>query len=92
MDKIEEPKYRRKPRPYTETGIPLLERLRRFGGWTLRDLAREAKVPRSTLARVIHGQSPDVQVALSLAKIFQVKVEDIWGPNPKASPDQVSQG
>ena len=70
---------RRCAKPYDLPGLTLLERLLRFHRLTLRQAEAKTGVPRSTLARIAKGQWPDVRVALRLARIFDVKVEDLWG-------------
>ena len=72
-------KYKQKPKPYDQPGITRIERFRRYYAMTLRGLEEQSGVPRASLGRIIHGHLPNVEVAIRLARVFQVKAEDIWG-------------
>ena len=53
--------------------------LRREQGLSQEELARRCGVSRQTISLIERGDySPSVTLALKLAKIFQVKVEDIF--------------
>jgi transcriptional regulator with XRE-family HTH domain len=68
-----------RPKAYDAIGLSRLERLKRYHGLTLRGMEERTGVPRSTLSRVMRGHSPDVLVALKIAAVFQVTVEQLWG-------------
>lgn len=70
---------RHKPKPFDEPGLSRLERLRRFHRLTWRDMEERTGVPRSSMGRIMNGYFPDVRVAIRVAKMFDVTVEDIWG-------------
>lgn len=73
-----------RPKAYDALGLSRLERLKRYHGLTLRQMEDRTGVPRSTLGRVMLGHSPDVLVALRIAQVFQVTVEQLWGDLVKA--------
>lgn len=70
---------RHKAKPFDAAGIPLLERLRRYHGYTLREMASRTGLSRPALGRVFGGRWPEVRAALALARLFSVTVEDLWG-------------
>lgn len=70
---------RHKPKPFDVEGLTRLERLRRFHGMTLSDMAIKSGVPKSNLCRIVNGQLPDVLVGMRIAQCFDLSVEQVWG-------------
>jgi transcriptional regulator with XRE-family HTH domain len=52
--------------------------LRRERGWTLNELARRSRVPKSTVAQLEGGRDPRLQNAIRIAAAFGLSVYDIW--------------
>jgi transcriptional regulator with XRE-family HTH domain len=58
-----------------------IRRLRARHGWSQRDLARKAKVSPGMIGQLEAGlrQSVDVQIALRIARVLGVTVEELVG-------------
>lgn len=69
---------RHKPKPADAPGLTLIQRLMRHYRVTVRDLAAICGTSRSTISRVVHGEMPRLDVAMRMAKVFRVSVEEIW--------------
>ena len=56
-----------------------LQKIRKANGMTQEDLATAAKVTRQTIISIEKGKyTPSLPLALTLARIFKVKVEDMF--------------
>lgn len=56
-----------------------LEEMRNQMGWTQQELADQAEVSRQTIISLENGRyNPSILLAFRLARIFKVKIEDIF--------------
>ncbi len=56
-----------------------LEEMRNQLGWTQQELADKAEVSRQTIISLENGRyNPSILLAFRLAKLFNVKIEDIF--------------
>ena len=56
-----------------------LEEMRNHVGWTQQELADQAEVSRQTIISLENGRyNPSILLAFRLARIFNVKIEDIF--------------
>jgi putative transcriptional regulator len=56
-----------------------LEELRSKLGWTQQELADQVEVSRQTIISLENGRyNPSILLAFRLARLFQVKIEDIF--------------
>lgn len=56
-----------------------LEEMRNQMGWTQQELADQAEVSRQTIISLENGRyNPSILLAFRLARIFNVKIEDIF--------------
>lgn len=56
-----------------------LEEMRNQLGWTQQELADQVEVSRQTIISLENGRyNPSILLAFRLARLFQVKIEDIF--------------
>ena len=56
-----------------------LEEMRNQMGWTQQELADQVEVSRQTIISLENGRyNPSILLAFRLARLFQVKIEDIF--------------
>ncbi|MBE0688269.1 MAG: helix-turn-helix transcriptional regulator [Anaerolineaceae bacterium] len=56
-----------------------LEEMRNQAGWTQQELADQVEVSRQTIISLESGRyNPSILLAFRLARIFKVKIEDIF--------------
>jgi putative transcriptional regulator len=56
-----------------------LEEMRNRMGWTQQELADQVEVSRQTIISLENGRyNPSILLAFRLARLFQVKIEDIF--------------
>jgi len=61
-----------------------LKVLRAERDWTQEDLARQAEVSRQTINAIETGKyNPSLELAFTLAAIFETQIEDIFKPEYK---------
>ena len=48
-------------------------------GLTTRSLGAQVGVGRSAISQIAHGRLPRVDVAIRIARAFDVSVEELWG-------------
>jgi len=66
-----------------------LKVFRAMHDWTQEELARRAQVTRKTINTVEKGKFvPSTYLALKLARVFQVSVEELFQLDPEFTPDK----
>jgi putative transcriptional regulator len=66
-----------------------LKVFRAMHDWTQEELARRAQVTRKTINTVEKGKFvPSTYLALKLARVFQVSVEELFQLDPEFTPDE----
>jgi len=66
-----------------------LKVFRAMHDWTQEELARRARVTRKTINTVEKGRFvPSTYLALKLARVFQVSVEELFQLDPEFTPDE----
>lgn len=72
-----------KPKDFAEPGIPMVARVTRYRGLSTRELAGHVGVSPSSIAEILRGKLPKLDVAIRIARHFEVYVEDLWGEQVK---------